>query len=117
MASLRLGSRVLAILASIGPQGFATSGLFISHLRLKPLCPGWKRLAEVSGKSTKKWAFWGGQLVSCHCDHGLAESIFFFFFLPEFTSFCGLAGAYGDGKKNKCGVESLAGWLVGHPGG
>lgn len=40
-----------------------------------------------------------------------------FFFLPEFTSFCGLAGAYGDGKENKCGAESLAGWLVGHPGG
>lgn len=78
-----------------------------------PLCPGWKRLVEVGGKSTKKWAFWGGQLISCHCDHGLAEYIF----LPEFMSLCGLAGAYGEGKKNKCGVESLAGWLVGQPGG
>lgn len=78
MTSLRLGSRVLAILASMGCKGFAVSGLFISHLRLKPLCAGWKRLAEVSGESTEKWAFRGGQSVSCHCDHGLAESIFYF---------------------------------------
>lgn len=96
VASLHLGPRILAIIASVGPKGFATSGLFTSHLRLMPLCPGWKRLVEVGGKSTKKWAFGGGQLVSCHCDHGLAEYIF----LPEFMSFCGLAGAYGEGKKN-----------------
>lgn len=53
----------------------------------------------MGGKSTKKWAFGGGQLVSCHCDHGLAEYIF----LPEFMSFCGLAGAYGEGKENNVG--------------
>lgn len=50
VASLRLGPRVLAIPVSIGPKGFATSGWFISHLRLKPLCPGWKKLAEVREK-------------------------------------------------------------------
>lgn len=48
-------------------------------------------------------------MVSCHYNPSLAEYII----LPEFVwPPYGLAGVQ-EGKKNKCGPQSLAGWLVG----